>query len=158
ADAWSSVSRLLMGQRCGFVLNETNDLAVFPDDAFDFVYSSLVLQHMKPEYSQNYIKEFLRVLAPGGLPVFQIPRQPLQQRELPYKAQVQLEPPPLELEPGQRITLPVRVKNASNLVWPAVNVGNHWLSETNEKLQQDDGRAALPTGMRPQEEAEVAIT
>ena len=43
--------------------------------AFDFVYSSLVLQHMKPEYSQNYIKEFLRILAPGGLVYFQLPAE-----------------------------------------------------------------------------------
>jgi cyclopropane fatty-acyl-phospholipid synthase-like methyltransferase len=32
-----------------------------------------VLQHMKPKYSKRYIKEFLRILLPNGLLIFQIP-------------------------------------------------------------------------------------
>jgi SAM-dependent methyltransferase len=158
ADCWAGVVRVLKGPNCRFVLNASNDLALFGDDTFDFIYSSLVLQHMKPEYSQNYIKEFLRVLAPGGLAVFQIPSRPLPTRELPYKASVRVDRSALTVERGKRVTIPIHVKNLSNLTWPALNLGNHWLNEAGEMMVNDDGRAPLPTGMKPQQEAKVAIT
>lgn len=62
-----------LGERCHYVLNENNDLTVFSADRFDFIYSSLVLQHMRPEYSIKYISEFMRVLRAGGIMVFQLP-------------------------------------------------------------------------------------
>jgi len=64
------------GDRCHYHLNPRDDLALFPDNAFDFVYSNITLQHMPPAYSRGYILEFLRVLKPGGLAVFQIPSRP----------------------------------------------------------------------------------
>jgi hypothetical protein len=62
------------------------------------------------------------------------------------------------IEPGARITLTARVKNLSGCTWPAINLGNHWLNETGEVLVNDDGRARLPAGMKPQQEVEVSIT
>jgi SAM-dependent methyltransferase len=59
--------------RCQFVLNERADLSQFGDGHFDFIYSNIVLQHMRPVYSTGYIREFCRVLAPGGVAVFQVP-------------------------------------------------------------------------------------
>ena len=65
------------GDRCNYVLNETDDLILFMDNTFDFIYTNIVLQHMEPEYSKRYIKEFLRVIAPGGLIIFQLPSEPI---------------------------------------------------------------------------------
>ncbi len=48
------------GEKCRYYLNETDDLKLLEDNSIDFIYSNLVLQHMKPKYSKNYIKEFLR--------------------------------------------------------------------------------------------------
>ena len=59
--------------RCHYVLNETSDLQQFSDDSFDFVYSNIVLQHITPAVSTNYIRGFVRILRPGGVLVFQIP-------------------------------------------------------------------------------------
>lgn len=59
--------------RCRFVLNDRPDLGLFEDAAFDFVYSNLVLQHMRPKLAARYIREMLRVLRRGGLLVFQMP-------------------------------------------------------------------------------------
>ena len=57
---------------CRFVVNAAPDLAQLETGSFDFVYSSLVLQHMpSAEMVENYVAEFLRVLRPGGLAVFQ---------------------------------------------------------------------------------------
>jgi ubiquinone/menaquinone biosynthesis C-methylase UbiE len=63
------------GERCEFILNDVDNLEIFDDGSFDFVYSNKVLQHMNPEYSTRYLKEFLRVLKPGGVTVFQLPSE-----------------------------------------------------------------------------------
>jgi SAM-dependent methyltransferase len=58
---------------CEFVVNVASDLGRFADGSFDLVYSSKVLQHMPSgELARAYVAEFLRVLAPGGLAVFQL--------------------------------------------------------------------------------------
>jgi len=62
--------------KCSFFLNGENNLNIFENDCFDFVYSNLTLQHMNPEYAKNYIKEFIRVLKSGGFILFQIPSNP----------------------------------------------------------------------------------
>jgi ubiquinone/menaquinone biosynthesis C-methylase UbiE len=59
--------------QCQFIVNERADLSLFPDQGFDFIYSNIVLQHMRPVYSTGYIREFCRVLTPGGVAVFQVP-------------------------------------------------------------------------------------
>lgn len=61
------------GDRCSYYLNERDDLRLFRDAVFDFIYSNIVLQHMEPAYSKNYMKEFLRILTPHGLLIFQLP-------------------------------------------------------------------------------------
>jgi len=61
------------GDRCQYVVNQTDDLRIFTDQNFDFIYSNITLQHMPPRYSRRYIAEFMRVLAPGGALLFQIP-------------------------------------------------------------------------------------
>lgn len=42
----------------------------FDDASFSFVYSNIVLQHISPRFSEGYVGEFVRVLAPGGVLVF----------------------------------------------------------------------------------------
>ncbi len=65
------------GKKCKYYLNETDDLTLFPDNSFDFIYTNITLQHMEPRYSKAYIKEFLRVLIPHGLLIFQLPSKPI---------------------------------------------------------------------------------
>jgi SAM-dependent methyltransferase len=61
------------GSRCEYLLNDKPDLCMFTDCQFDFIYSNMTLQHMPPRLSKAYLVEFLRVLAPGGLLLFQLP-------------------------------------------------------------------------------------
>jgi ubiquinone/menaquinone biosynthesis C-methylase UbiE len=56
---------------CHYLLNGADNLSIFTDSTFNFIYSTLTLQHMKPYYSRKYIKEFLRILVPSGLLIFQ---------------------------------------------------------------------------------------
>lgn len=59
------------GGRVRYVLNTAPDLAVLESASFDFVYTNKVLQHIPPEAQYAYIREFMRVLRPGGVAVFQ---------------------------------------------------------------------------------------
>jgi ubiquinone/menaquinone biosynthesis C-methylase UbiE len=63
------------GGKCAFLLNEKNDLTIFGDGIFDFIFTDMVLQHMAPRYALDYIREFARVLKNDGLMVFQLPQK-----------------------------------------------------------------------------------
>lgn len=65
------------GERCKYTLNQEPHLGCFSDGAFDFVYSNITLQHMVPRLALSYMREFLRVLTPSGLLVFQLPSRRL---------------------------------------------------------------------------------
>jgi ubiquinone/menaquinone biosynthesis C-methylase UbiE len=59
---------------CTFVVNTHDNLGIFPDAQFDLVYSYIVLQHIGSRAAiKSYIADFVRVLKPGGLVVFQLP-------------------------------------------------------------------------------------
>lgn len=72
ASMLEAARRLDPPQNCVFVLNERSDLSVFSDQSFDFIYSSIVLQHIPHPFAIGYIAEFCRLLAPNGLLVFQV--------------------------------------------------------------------------------------
>lgn len=57
-----------------FRLNDAPDLTSLGDRRFDLVHSRIVLQHVAGrELARAYIGEFVRLLTPGGVAVFQIP-------------------------------------------------------------------------------------
>ena len=58
-----------------FVHNVRPDLRMFPDNAFSLVYSRITLQHVAPRYTRRYLREFTRVLEPGGIVSVQIPER-----------------------------------------------------------------------------------
>jgi len=66
--------------RCRYLVNDTADLRMFGSGTFGFIYSNIVLQHIEPRYQRGYLKELVRVLAPGGVLVFQLPTEPVRPR------------------------------------------------------------------------------
>jgi SAM-dependent methyltransferase len=152
------------GDRCRYVLNDRDDLSVFPDASFDLIYSNIVLQHMKPEYSRRYAREFVRLLTPGGAAVFQIPSEP--PAESPALAARGVQPLPdsalkcritvpessVTVRAGDPITANATVENVGDRTWPAgtpadrfpIRLGNHWRGEAGEALVNDDVRVSLP--------------
>lgn len=59
---------------CEFRVLDDRGLAVFERDSFDIVCSLLVLQHQSSRRAADaYIREFVRILRPNGLAVFQLP-------------------------------------------------------------------------------------
>lgn len=59
-----------------YVLNQAEDLASFADGSFDFVNASIVFQHMPPVLIVGYLREFARILSPGGMAAFTLPSEP----------------------------------------------------------------------------------
>jgi ubiquinone/menaquinone biosynthesis C-methylase UbiE len=56
-------------KHCRYVTNSETQLP-FADASFVFIYSNIVLQHISQRFSAEYLREFVRVLAPGGVLVF----------------------------------------------------------------------------------------
>jgi len=61
------------GEHCSYLVNTTDHLPMLDDMSFDFVYSNITLQHIPPEASTRYVAEFVRLLKPGGVALFQLP-------------------------------------------------------------------------------------
>jgi SAM-dependent methyltransferase len=158
------------GGRCRFHVNPSDDLRLFEDATFDFVYSAHVLQHMAPRYSRRYVDEFLRVLRPGGLVLFQMTTEPTVGATEPlpddaFQATIEVQRKPLRIAPGAKALVPVRVVNRSFHPWPAagkdgwylVSVGNHWLDGKGERVVLDDARTTFATDVQPGDTAVVEL-
>lgn len=73
-----------------FKVNDTYHLQQFEDSTFDFVFTTIVLQHISYPEQLDYLKEFLRVLKAGGLLVFQVPTRDIRQLSFMTKLKSQL--------------------------------------------------------------------
>src|SRR5690606_28251822 len=49
------------------------NLRRFADASMDLVFSLITLQHIPPKVSKGYLREFVRVVKPGGVIWFQLP-------------------------------------------------------------------------------------
>lgn len=59
---------------CRFLANPRPDLSLLPDAHFDMVLSLIALQHVSSRAAiRSYVREFVRVTAPGGVIAFQLP-------------------------------------------------------------------------------------
>jgi len=114
------------GDRVRYVLNRSDDLQQFSSKSFDFIYSDIVLQHVPPAASLQFIAEFLRVLEQGGIVVFQIPshRRPVPEDSPPrhmedaaYRAQLEVHGLPASLAVGERADILVAIENVSQITW-----------------------------------------
>lgn len=61
------------GERVQYHANWVENLRIFPDQSFDFIYSSITLQHVPPPANRQYVAEFMRLLRPNGSALFQVP-------------------------------------------------------------------------------------
>ncbi|GIU84004.1 MAG: hypothetical protein KatS3mg008_0779 [Acidimicrobiales bacterium] len=73
AESMIEKARRLCPPNCVFHLNRSPDLSLFESETFDLVHSRLVLQHLAPQLVGSYVREFVRVLRPGGVAVFDVP-------------------------------------------------------------------------------------
>jgi SAM-dependent methyltransferase len=158
------------GRRCRYHVHAADDLSLFASGTFDLVYCSYVLQHIEPEPAERYVREFVRVLAPGGVAAFQIVTDPVPGASAPlaegaYRAAIRVEPDRLVAEPGSAIAIEVSVANRGTARWPAVgnrdgfgvSIANRWFDEHGDLVVTDDARARLPHDLGPGEEIISAL-
>ncbi|MCC6162620.1 MAG: class I SAM-dependent methyltransferase [Acidobacteria bacterium] len=151
------------GDRCTYEVNDEPNLSRWSDDTFDLIQTSRTLQHIDPRYSTEYVREFVRLLAPGGYLSFDLPSASgndaaLADGSVPpsaMRARIDITPSgPVDARPGQAMRFTVTVANVSDATWQdgagrVLNVGNHWLDERGAIVQQDDVRVKLPTPLLP---------
>ena len=144
------------GDNCRYLVNERDDLTLVDPERYDFVYSRLVLQHMQPEYAARYITEFVRVLVPDGIALFQVPAghhpppvgEPKILPDAGFRAELVCSAVPT-MATGRPTELPVQVRNASPLDWEGdsahpFRIGNHWRAANGEVIVYDGDRVQLP--------------
>ncbi|GAA3758578.1 2-polyprenyl-3-methyl-5-hydroxy-6-metoxy-1,4-benzoquinol methylase [Spinactinospora alkalitolerans] len=73
----AAARRLDRTGRVRYVHNTAADLTCLEEGSFDLVYTNLVLQHMPPAPTRNYLRELVRVARPGGALVIGIPDRTL---------------------------------------------------------------------------------
>jgi hypothetical protein len=93
-------------------------------------------------------------------------------RELPangFRAQLSVPEPPARLRAGQKETVVVRVRNASDVTWPApdfvsekyvVAVGDNWLDAAGKSVAAEeymDGRYGIQRALGPGEEVDLPL-
>ena len=84
---------------CEFVVNSRSDLTLLASGSVDFIYSHLVLQHNDRACAERYVREFMRLLSPQGLAVFQVPSQ----RDGSFRSIVARATPRFLLRPYRRL-------------------------------------------------------
>jgi SAM-dependent methyltransferase len=159
--------------RVEYVTNTGGTLRELGDRLFGLAYSNVVLQHIEPPQALRYLSELLRVVAAGGVLVFQLPshRRPAdeqQPRRTPmpddgYRAELRIEAEaPAIASAGATVPLAMLLTNVSPHTWHQtrigpIRLGNHWLSPDGRMLIQDDGRTALPEGIEPRTPLRVTV-
>jgi len=88
-----------------------------------------------------------------------------------FRAQITIVEPPAKLRAGQKETIQVRVKNASDVQWYSsggeinknpdnrfyLAAGDRWLKDDNTLVTNMDGRYGLSKDLKPGEETEVPL-
>jgi hypothetical protein len=152
-------------------------LKTFSDNSVDLIYTNIVLQHVTPDVTVAYLREFLRILKPAGVLVFQLPSHKRGPHDPSFDSTASPMPdeayqaalsvadiPNGSLGPHTEITLDVDVMNISETVWSqetfgVIRAGNHWLDPTGARmLQCDDGRTPLPEVVPPGGACRVVLT
>jgi len=161
-----------LGRRCHFVLNEAADLSCFEDASFDFLYTNIVLQHVGTELAKGYLNEFFRVVAPGGIMVFQVPSHLVPVRAITpegCRARIEvLDPGPsgdgtVRTSAGIPLPFTVRLQNTGSEHWgdeDQVRLGFQWFRENGDgRVLVDDGqRVHLPERLAPGDTVELPFT
>ena len=142
-----------ISDRCQYHRNVRDDLSIFPDETFDLIVTLIVLQHNPPELAEHYIREFVRLLTPEGVAVFDMPANIRGGAELPdgsHHAEITFAALPAAVRAGQPVCVRVSVTNTSGVDWPVrslLSLGNHWALPDGTAEVLDDGRLALPHGL-----------
>ena len=100
-----------------------------------------------------------------------IPTTPVALPDAACKAQITFVSPPAKLRAGEKVVVPVKIKNASEIQWWArgapvntrpdnkfyIAAGDRWLKADGSLLTNMDGRYGISKDLKPGEEEEVPL-
>jgi len=164
-------------ERVTYMTSRGPDFSPIQGSRFDFIVTRITLQHIVPDLSVQYVSALCRLLAAGGILVFQLPSHERQLAEPSPPQPVRLMPDEAYraaitfqrvidglLKPGGRITLDLEIGNLGPLAWSQrdfgrMTVGNHWLDGSSGRvLVRDDGRTGIPERVQTGERLRVPLT
>jgi SAM-dependent methyltransferase len=161
------------GERCRYEINSAPDLEAWPSAHFDVIYTGRVLQHMEPVYAAAYVRELVRILAPGGYLSFDLPSEhgffptdvaPSEAvGPAAYRARIViLGAGPIIVQPREPLSVTVEITNQGTHTWildeaHALNVGNHWRRLGDEQIVRDDRRVPVPLPWHPGQTTRVVL-
>jgi SAM-dependent methyltransferase len=152
ADSMIAEARLLnrFPATCDYLVNDRADLARFDDASFDLILTILVLQHMPNGLSEAYLAEFMRVLRPGGLAIFQAPHACKRHEPIladgAHRATLRTDADLREMTWGERRLVRVYISNDSAFDWPQselIQLGYRWRDHSGAMSTRDAGRGEL---------------
>lgn len=120
-------------KNCKYVLGQEVDIKQFENDYFDLIYSRLVLQHIpEKENITGYIVEFMRILKPSGILVFQLPSS------VPYRLRRKFY---YLLYPLFKMIIPLKLLHRLNLV--RMRMTSYPESEVIDLIKKQRGKILL---------------
>ncbi|MEQ1632418.1 MAG: methyltransferase domain-containing protein [Planctomycetota bacterium] len=136
------------GEKVRYLHNPHPDLRAIDSDSLAFVLSAIVLQHMRTEYQRAYVREFVRVLQPGGLLFFQAPVAVIREGAFQNAGDDEsAEEARMEMHCLSRNDIDTAVQAHGGrvvLVEPDTWAGEHWTS-AHYLVKKDGGVAPKPT-------------
>lgn len=156
------------GSRCEYIVNDSDNLSRFADQTFDIVYTGRVLQHVAPQYAEQYIREFVRVLAPGGYLSFDVPSEhglfaadgtAQLLAASAYRCSIDILDAPARFVPGERRQVLLDVDHIGADAWTGMqlNIGNHWVADDGVVVE-GDVRLPIEQPWQPGERRRMALT
>lgn len=151
------------GDRVRFHHMTTEDLELFDDASFDFVLAAGALGHMGPAQMRDYLREFMRVLRPGGVAFISLPERVVPARELPREggqATLTALGSMPRLASGEVFPLRLNVHNDSPIPWASsaqLRVAQRWRGSDGALLATRGSGAVIPETVNPGGDHELQI-
>ncbi len=140
-----------------------DDLRQFADSSFDFILAPTGLWHVAPGSIPGYIREFVRVLRPGGVAFINLPHRFVPAEELPregWKATVTAPRAVSPVGPGEVFLLELDIHNDSLISWPSsaqLRVGQRWRGSDGGVVAIGALGAAIPETVDPGGDCEPQV-
>jgi SAM-dependent methyltransferase len=151
------------GDRVRFHEMTAHDLSMFGDASFDFVLAPTGLRRIEPELIAGYLREFVRVLRPGGVAFFNLPERFVCAQKLPreaVRARLTMTGSLSTLAPGEVFPLSLKVHNDSPVPWAAsaqLQVAERWRAANGDTVAIDATGAWIQTAVNPGGNCDVRV-
>ena len=151
------------GDRVRFHHTTCADLRLFSDASFDFILALTGLRHTDHDLTRAYLREFLRLLRPGGVAFVNLPERLVPPHELSrqgWQATLTAIESISALGPGEVSWLTVSVHNDSPVPWSGsaeLRIGTRWRKLNGDIVASDDTGPVIGGVVNPGESYDAKV-